>query len=203
MVTEPASPSFGKQEWPLIISIVSLIVSILSFAHSYISARNTTALQLATATQQLVDLFTVDSRDLGNSTECFNFANQLERERFYDLLGIHSIAFDFTAPAEDHLMRCMQSTTRIKHLSAEDALKIRKILFGKLNSFQRIYRSASLGQGYPATLCGEVRTGFESGPKEFVQRILSMTPRPAQAQSIEREFGFVVDVAQGRLCQGT
>jgi hypothetical protein len=155
----------------------------------------------AAATRQIVAAFVATGTALGTASECFIFANQLEDDRFYDLLGNRPLAFDFSNPAEDHLRRCLQSGALAKHLTAEDALTVRQIIFAKLNSFQELYRSVAQSEGYPDTLCQEVRTGFQSGPQDLIRRIRSHTPRPALGQNIERDLNFVIQAADGRLCQ--
>jgi hypothetical protein len=190
-----------KTEWSLIISLLSLGVALFGLCVAIFGAWYAYTSSKSSVTRQIIASFNSAAVTLPTASECFIFSNQVEEDRFYDLLGNRPTEFNFTAPAEDHLGRCLQITSPSKHVSAGDALKIRQIVFAKLNSFQEVYRSVALGEGYPQTLCQEVRTGFQSGPREFIHRARSKTPRPTLGQNVDNDLNFVVQVAEGKLCQ--
>lgn len=183
-----------KSEWSLAISVLSLCLAAFSAYYTYNSSN-------ATATRQILASFIATATTLPTASTCFNFATQLDDDRFYDLFGYQPIAFAFTAPAEGQLARCLQSEKLTKQVSASDALKIRQIIFNKLNSFQEIFRAIALGEGHRKTICNEVKTAFQSGPQSFIRRMRSKSPRPALGQNIELDLNYVLEVDAGNLCQ--
>lgn len=191
----------GPSTLAIIISVFSLIVSGLSFWESNRSANRSHNLAEATATHQILDEWLKTGNALPSADECFAFANDLQDSAFDKLFAKNSEAFDFEKRgAQSHLKRCISSAPASNHVDHDEAFEIRKIITTKLNSFQVLYQSAALGDGYKKELCDGVKNGFDSGPRKFVERVIDEVTKPALLETMGTDLNYVVEVTRHKLC---
>ena len=117
--TKPKTISDSKTEWSIIISLLSFGVALFGLCVAIFGAWYAYTSSKSSVTRQIIASFNSAAVTLPTASECFIFSNQVDEDRFYDLLGNRPTQFDFTAPAEDHLARCLQTTspTNLDHAS--------------------------------------------------------------------------------------
>jgi hypothetical protein len=182
---------------PVVLSSLALLVSAGSFVVSY----SVYGSSKAAATSRITAEWIKAAATLPTAAACFDFAKQLDDTALAKLFELHAVAFSFNVPnAEDELSVCLSVDKIASDIAKDQALNIRTIIMTKLVSFEVVYNSVSLKEGYPEMLCSAVASGFNAGPKQFLQRIVSQTAKPVLFQDVATDFKDSVSVVNGGLC---